>query len=375
MPAPTSEFIATTPTSLLSFGLEPALNAFNSLSLLNKTEYLQGLDDWVTRTIAALPKERWHTHEVVFVGLYYAVEPQRSYADFTDYIDDVARQDPLALRDRVFDAYANCPWNKSKAAGMRAAPLPAIETATLLADRETFLNYLRERFSPDHVIERIEIEAHRLLNDPPAMKELIVSHLQYMWTEVMAAEWERARTLLQACVDAYRQIDFNGLSSVQATQQVVGHELDEHWQNTLSDAGRIVFVPSAHVGPYLMRFTAGTVTYLLFGARQPQGILGPSPDLSRSELLVRLMALADDTRLRILHLLAQRGEMCSPDIIRELELSQSAASRHLQQLSATGYIFERRRDGAKCYSLNGDHVDDTFRALSHFLEAQAVKSA
>jgi DNA-binding transcriptional ArsR family regulator len=111
--------------------------------------------------------------------------------------------------------------------------------------------------------------------------------------------------------------------------------------------------------------------YLLFGARQPQGAVNLSPELSRSELLVRVTALADDTRLRILHFIAQNGEQRSPDVIRHLNLSQSAASRHLQQLSATGYLVERWREGSKWYSLNPDRIDDTFRALSRFLQTKS----
>ncbi len=92
-----------------------------------------------------------------------------------------------------------------------------------------------------------------------------------------------------------------------------------------------------------------------------------SPDLSRSELLTRLNALADDTRLHILQALKDEGEQCSKHIMQQLELSQSATSRHLKQLSATGYLNERRKNGAKCYRLNMDRVEDTLEALSQFL--------
>jgi ArsR family transcriptional regulator, arsenate/arsenite/antimonite-responsive transcriptional repressor len=95
-----------------------------------------------------------------------------------------------------------------------------------------------------------------------------------------------------------------------------------------------------------------------------------SPALSRSELLVRLSALADDTRLQILELLTQHDELCAQDVIEMLDLSQSAASRHLRQLTATGYLLERRREVAKCYSLNPQRVDDTLRALKRFLRAK-----
>ena len=92
-----------------------------------------------------------------------------------------------------------------------------------------------------------------------------------------------------------------------------------------------------------------------------------SPDLSRSELLVRLNALADDTRLRILQAIHEAGELCSQEIMVRLNLSQSAASRHLKQLSATGYLSERRREGAKCYSLEPDRIEDVLTAVSSYL--------
>jgi DNA-binding transcriptional ArsR family regulator len=96
--------------------------------------------------------------------------------------------------------------------------------------------------------------------------------------------------------------------------------------------------------------------------------------LSRNEILVRLGALADDNRLRILKFISDSGEQRSQDIIKALEMSQSAASRHLTQLSATGYLFERRCEGAKCYQLNPERVAETLQALAHFLLGEQVES-
>jgi DNA-binding MarR family transcriptional regulator len=62
--------------------------------------------------------------------------------------------------------------------------------------------------------------------------------------------------------------------------------------------------------------------------------------------------------------------MRSQEIMRELELSQSATSRHLKQLSATGYLNERRCEGAKCYELNKEKVEDLVGAISSFLSVE-----
>ena len=82
---------------------------------------------------------------------------------------------------------------------------------------------------------------------------------------------------------------------------------------------------------------------------------------------MRLSALADDTRLHILKLVSEKGEQRSQDIMEHLELSQSASSRHLKQLSATGYLIERRCNGAKCYELNAERIEDTLQALGNYL--------
>ena len=63
----------------------------------------------------------------------------------------------------------------------------------------------------------------------------------------------------------------------------------------------------------------------------------------------------------------QEHEMSSKQIMDTLELCQSAASRHLKQLSATGYLNERRQNSAKIYSLNTSFISKTFDAVSDYL--------
>ena len=144
-------------------------------------------------------------------------------------------------------------------------------------------------------------------------------------------------------------------------------EKEEYWKLVFEQAERLIFVPSTHVGPYLGKFKFGNTLWMLFGARIPEGVQVHAPDLSRAEILVRISALADDTRLRILKLVSEGGELCSHDIMIRLRLSQSAVSRHLKHLSATGYLSERRCNGAKCYALNPKRVEDTLCAISVFL--------
>ncbi|MEK7388443.1 MAG: metalloregulator ArsR/SmtB family transcription factor [Elusimicrobiota bacterium] len=61
-------------------------------------------------------------------------------------------------------------------------------------------------------------------------------------------------------------------------------------------------------------------------------------------------AFADETRLRILHLLT-KGELCVCDIISVLEVPQPKVSRHLSTLKRAGLVADRRDGRWKHYSL------------------------
>ncbi len=62
-------------------------------------------------------------------------------------------------------------------------------------------------------------------------------------------------------------------------------------------------------------------------------------------------AFADETRLRILNLLARRRELCVCDIQKILEVSQPKVSRHLAYLRNAGLVLVRKEGLWKHYSL------------------------
>jgi DNA-binding transcriptional ArsR family regulator len=207
---------------------------------------------------------------------------------------------------------------------------------------------------------------------PEALQELIVSHLRHMWATYLEAEWERVRPMLRDSVAAFRQVDLSGMKPLEAMEFVTGRGVEkEHWVNTLETIDRLVFVPSTHIGPYTGQYFAENTLWVLFGARVPEGVEVNAPDLSRADIVVRLNALADDDRLRTLKLISERGEMKSQEVMEALGFSQSACSRHLKQLSASGFLTERRCGGAKCYQLNPARIERTMDAVAKFLVADA----
>jgi DNA-binding transcriptional ArsR family regulator len=370
------------PVAPVSVALEPVVNALQSIFLLVKAVELSGLDPWVEVTLARMTAAERARNRLVMVGLYYAVMPERSsWSDFPAYVNHLQKLPATELRDKLLAGYECMSPHGAKQGQGRAgreettmAGLLDSADATLslleqrLASADAYLSFLRERFTPDHIDEALEREAYRYVADPAALQDLIVSHLRLMWDRYLRKEWQRVEPMLRDAVAAFGEANLTSMDKVEAIRLVTGREVEEQpWLAKVAASDRIVFVPSAHVGPYLWPLKIGGVTYVIFGARLPEGVPYHAPDLSRAEIVVRLGALADDTRLGILRMIAEDGELRSQDVIERLDLSQSAASRHLKQLSAAGFLLERRCNGAKCYRLNGERLEKTLQAVAGFL--------
>ena len=348
--------------STVDIRLDPVQTIMHSMVLMARSEELSGLNPWIYETVNAFTPEQKATHNLVMIGVHYAVLPTRLWKDFPTYLAHLENCDPLTLRDKVLDFYLNCdPHDKD-------VQIVDATTDSLMEDFDFFLEYLQSKFKCEYVIPEIEKQAYQLLKDPPKMQQVIVSHLKFLWQEFFQVEWERITPMLNDSVMAFEAIDFNTMNREEITKYISGQDLDqEYWNLNSEEIDQLIFVPSPHVGPYLGKFKYKNVLGVIFGARLPKDAQIDAPDLSINEITIRLGALADEVRLHILKLISEEGELRSQEIMERLDLSQSAASRHLKQLSATGYLIGRRCSGAKCYSLNAERIKDTMRAVSALL--------
>jgi ArsR family transcriptional regulator len=80
------------------------------------------------------------------------------------------------------------------------------------------------------------------------------------------------------------------------------------------------------------------------------------------ELLGRMESLADETRLRLLHLL-ERHELGVVDLCDILQLPQSTVSRHLKVLADQGWVHSRAQGATHQYRMILDEVDPPARKL------------
>ncbi len=85
-----------------------------------------------------------------------------------------------------------------------------------------------------------------------------------------------------------------------------------------------------------------------------------------SQSVAFLKALADETRLKILLMLRQEGELCVCELTCALQESQPKISRHLARLRADGLLADRRHGQWVFYRLAAmpDWVDDTLAGIA-----------
>jgi DNA-binding transcriptional ArsR family regulator len=361
MPTPVRNLTITSDVLRFQVKADPVFNVLYSMMLILRVEELSGLNDWIGATAKALPEKILEDHAVVMFGLHYAIIPKQSFESFNEYLEYLETADPELLRDRLLDKYMQFPPREDVEESSRE-----YSRKDILSDVETFLDFLRSRFDEKNFIEQVERSAFELLNDPTAMQKFIVDDLRMLWTDFFEAEFKLREPLISETVQAFSEINFNEMSDEEAVRFVTGR-----WNDKLCDfleeRDRIIFVPSPHLGPHSGPLLSEDTLWMMFNCRLPEGAPRSASQLSRAELLVWLSALADDTRLQILALLREQGELCAQEIISRLETSQSTASRHLRQLSASGFIREQRKEAGKCYRLNPDRFEEAVKALQSFV--------
>ncbi len=81
------------------------------------------------------------------------------------------------------------------------------------------------------------------------------------------------------------------------------------------------------------------------------------------EVAVRLKALADPVRLRLLSLLLTREEVCTCDLAPAVGLTEATVSPHLGQLKKAGFISGERRGMNVYYRAHRDALGALVRVM------------
>jgi DNA-binding transcriptional ArsR family regulator len=195
--------------------------------------------------------------------------------------------------------------------------------------------------------------AELLLEDPGALLERFLLLLDAYWEEAFAQEWERIEPDLAASVtEAGRLIEEKGLYGMLRGLSPEGRcdphagrfwldRLHEH-EISIGPETQLVLAPSMYAWPHVRVNCDGP---------WPLGLVFPASSIMRetrprippAQLVRVLRALADDTRLRALRLIAERPRS-TQELAPLVGITEAALSKHLRTLTEAG-LLDRRREG------------------------------
>jgi DNA-binding transcriptional ArsR family regulator len=215
---------------------------------------------------------------------------------------------------------------------------------------------LAERLPEWRREERLE-----MLRDPEATANDVVTALR-AWAERFRAVEERVGAMLIRDHDA-RAADRATLAGPDLIERTTG---GVRW---LPEPGvkRVILAPSYFSRPY--NFLLAGEGWRLFGYPIADDALDAVDPLAPPQSSVRLhRALGDDTRLRILKLLAGR-DLYLTEIAQLLELSKPTIKHHLALLRAAGLVTVTESGTVMYYSLRKQRLDDAASEIKAFLLA------
>lgn len=343
------------PAIIASVAPEPIYNALLSLALLTADLTTIRVEPWITQTATRLTLQQRHNNRLVFEGLGQALLPDAAYSTFPAYLAALEAQAPTALRNRL----------------LQQVTLSKPQNAV---DQQRFTQQVEAAYPLNRVDEVLLTEVYQLLDDPVAMHLLITTHLRTLWENHLAAEWERSSRNLQSMTYLLNKCTWPTTSAHDAIRAFLRRPLPDAISAQLGGVERVVFVPSPHVHLHAERFGSPDTIWVFALANFWTLPLRTEP-IQRTEVLAPLSALADETRLHILEMLATHQELFAQELITKLEVSQPTVSRHLKQLRSANLITEQRgNDANKSYQLNAEAVERLFHTLMQLLSTKKCRT-
>ena len=230
-------------------------------------------------------------------------------------------------------------WQERLAAVLAAGP-------RAVDDSQGDAAHLLDRFAPE-----VRPTVTAILRDPEAMRTELVAALR-VWNEaVISGERERVLPLIQreAAVLARQRSEMPLDRFIKVAMRGV------EWQRP-AGLRKIVFAPSYYCRPAVFyHFWRGVLTFCLPVEADVLEAAQPSvdPGAPGEEILRFYEALGDDTRLRILRLLAER-EMYLTELAEHLGLTKATTKHHMVRLRAAGCVTLYDRDRMTYYALRPD---------------------
>ncbi|MGD8456652.1 MAG: metalloregulator ArsR/SmtB family transcription factor [Anaerolineales bacterium] len=335
--------------------ITPTINALHSLTAVADAPNSPGIGEWAVETYEKFSPEEREIIQILtkWIGtdaLINAIPDGEARASFPAYLDELSAFQATQLRDVLLK------WMSARpSACVNYKPCRKVDNPdTLLASREAFLTHFvnQEKTEED---TRIANRVYDLLTDPPALQAFLYEFLRRYWDTYLKDEWSHHLPELEAAVDAFKQLDLSGLSHFEVIETITRRNFRGIFRpDALQDYAVMRFIPSPHCGPYILKTGDEEELQISFGAYHLSERTSGVTMMDSTQMVERLKALGDETRLEIIRLLKREGEVGTQEIIDRFKLSKSAASRHMRQLTANGIVDARvDEDGlSKFYRLN-----------------------
>jgi DNA-binding transcriptional ArsR family regulator len=198
-----------------------------------------------------------------------------------------------------------------------------------------------------------------ILRDPLAARDRIVDVLRAWQTPFAQVEPRVAEIIAR---------DYEGRAGDRATLEPTDLiESTTGGIRWLPESGirRVILGPSYFSRPY--NFLMSGDDWRFFGYPVADGALDPADSLAAPQSVVRLhRALGDDTRLKILKLLAA-NDLYLTEIAQHLDLSKPTIKHHLALLRAAGLVTITESGTVMYYTLRRNRLDDASTEIKRFL--------
>ncbi|MFD3377519.1 MULTISPECIES: DUF5937 family protein [unclassified Streptomyces] len=327
----------------VAFAYSPAMEAVLSLHVLVEPRHHPVQHGWVRAMRRLSPALKREIDVFAYAVRSYFPEflfprPTGGLPDFADELAELRTADPDLVR-LEFAVPLLKPWP-----GGGEGRDPRVLDSPEVRGR---LRELALRESGDEAL------AAMLVDDPRALMERFLGLLERYWREAFEEEWARIEPDLAAGVsEAGHQIEQRGLygmlrglwpevRSDPRTERFWLERPHDH-EVVVGPDDRLVLAPSTYAWPHVRvncdgPWPLGLVFPLSSIAREAR------PRIPPARLVGILRALADDTRLRTLRLIAERPRS-TQELAPLVGVSEAALSKHLRVLADAG-LLERRREG------------------------------
>lgn len=344
------------------FEESPLCNFFCSLSCLNQE--LDGLVGWIPQIKNSLSEQALEDLDV-FTSAATLLIPSDDQS-IEEFFVSLRDMDPRDLPRKEHER-----WTEKAKLYLNREVIPSLED--MERDKGLYDDLIRDLFCV-HDMEPCQSymdKSYRKYNDPEGFREEMYSFLLGIWNEHYREEWNKVSIDVKRSVEAFRSIDYGRSDSFAAVKEIIDRDdIPDIFASLIEEGYDIVFVPSPHIGPYLLEILkAEKLVKIIIRARIPEGASVRDLDMERAEVYSQLASLADNTRLKIMRMSSEEDFITTQIVMDRLDLSQSSASRHLNQLTAAGFLSFNPRDRVKHYKLNNKKVDSAFKLLKDFLKA------